>query len=267
MHSTRSQRISSTGPNSSKGIASSTSGSNSHGKARHWPPLKKTSTRRSYTPGFDTHGLPLELKALAALDKPASALLPQQIRSAARKEAEKGIKVQTGEFKTFAVMADWENPYRTMDWSYEKRQLEVVRDMVKQGTCNSRPGRLVRLLHIDNAYYWRLTSPPQVSSCPTTARRSTRLRLAPRSPKPNSSTAKTTPRVRCMFLSLSSISESKCSVYSSELESDWETMTRSGWRFGLRRPGRFRVMWYVSPRQRRATTHGRVPEPLSVYRR
>ncbi|GAA5862969.1 hypothetical protein JCM3774_006704 [Rhodotorula dairenensis] len=89
--------------------------------------------RVHYTPGFDTHGLPLELKALAALGKPASSLSPQQIRRAARREAEKGIKVQTGEFKTFAVMGDWKNPYRTMDWSYEKRQLEVVRDMVKKG--------------------------------------------------------------------------------------------------------------------------------------
>ncbi|KWU46368.1 isoleucyl-tRNA synthetase [Rhodotorula sp. JG-1b] len=89
--------------------------------------------RVHYTPGFDTHGLPLELKALAALDRPASSLSPQQIRRAARKEAEKGIRVQTGEFKTFAVMGDWEHPYRTMDWGYEKRQLEVVRDMVKKG--------------------------------------------------------------------------------------------------------------------------------------
>jgi len=32
-------------------------------------------------------------------------------------------------------MGDWENPYRTMDWSYERRQLEVVRDMVRKGEC------------------------------------------------------------------------------------------------------------------------------------
>lgn len=92
-----------------------------------------TQTCCSYTPGFDTHGLPLELKALAALNKPASELTPQQIRRAARKEAEKGIATQTGEFKSFAVMGEWDEPYRTMDWSYEKRQLEVVRDMVKKG--------------------------------------------------------------------------------------------------------------------------------------
>ena len=36
-------------------------------------------------------------------------------------------------------MGDWEHPYRTMDWSYEKRQLEVVRDMVKKGAEESCP--------------------------------------------------------------------------------------------------------------------------------
>ncbi|GAA6059397.1 hypothetical protein JCM10212_003629 [Sporobolomyces blumeae] len=89
--------------------------------------------RIHYVPGFDTHGLPLELKALSALKKPASSLLPQEIRAAARREAEKGIELQTGEFKSFAVMGEWEKPYKTMDWSYEKRQLQVVRDMVGKG--------------------------------------------------------------------------------------------------------------------------------------
>ncbi|GAA5926472.1 hypothetical protein JCM10213_002362 [Rhodosporidiobolus nylandii] len=89
--------------------------------------------RVHYTPGYDTHGLPLELKALSALGKPASSLSPQEIRAAARAEAEKGVEVQTGEFRSFAVMGDFDRPYRTMDWSYEKRQLEVVRDMVGKG--------------------------------------------------------------------------------------------------------------------------------------
>jgi isoleucyl-tRNA synthetase len=60
-------------------------------------------------------------------------LTPQEIRSAARKEAEKGVE----EFKSFAVMGDFAKPYRTMDWSYEKRQLEVVRDMVGKGAFSS----------------------------------------------------------------------------------------------------------------------------------
>ncbi|GAA5896774.1 hypothetical protein JCM5296_002998 [Sporobolomyces johnsonii] len=89
--------------------------------------------RIHYVPGFDTHGLPLELKALSALKKPASTLTPQEIRAAARKEAEKGIEVQKEEFRSFAVMGEWERPYKTMEWGYERRQLEVVREMVRKG--------------------------------------------------------------------------------------------------------------------------------------
>ncbi|GAA6011588.1 hypothetical protein JCM11491_004697 [Sporobolomyces phaffii] len=89
--------------------------------------------RIHYVPGFDTHGLPLELKALSALKKPAAALSAQEIRAAARNEAEKGIELQKGEFESFAVMGDWDNEYRTMDWKYEKRQLRVVKDMVGKG--------------------------------------------------------------------------------------------------------------------------------------
>jgi len=88
------------------------------------------------------------LKALSALKKPASSLTPQEIRSAARKEAEKGIELQKGEFKSFAVMGDWDNPYKTMDWSYERRQLEVVRDMVRKGDRFSLLFYVVLLNHI-----------------------------------------------------------------------------------------------------------------------
>lgn len=87
----------------------------------------------SYTPGFDTHGLPLELKALSTLSAPHSSLTPFQIRAAARAEAEKGIEIQKQEFRSFAVIGDWEKPYRTMDWEFERRQLRVVRDMVRRG--------------------------------------------------------------------------------------------------------------------------------------
>ncbi|SGY40964.1 BQ5605_C003g02452 [Microbotryum silenes-dioicae] len=88
--------------------------------------------RINYIPGYDTHGLPLELKALSTLGKPASSLTSQQIRSAARKEALAGVELQTNEFKTLGVMADWEGKYETLRWGYEKRQLGVVREMVRK---------------------------------------------------------------------------------------------------------------------------------------
>ncbi|GAA5947425.1 hypothetical protein JCM3765_001673 [Sporobolomyces pararoseus] len=94
-----------------------------------------------YKPGFDTHGLPLELKALKTLNKPSTELSPLEIRNAAKKEAEKGIELQTREFKSFSILGDWENSYKTLDWEYEKRQLEIVQRMVSKNliVCKNRP--------------------------------------------------------------------------------------------------------------------------------
>lgn len=94
---------------------------------------------RSYVPGYDTHGLPLELKALSALKAPAGTLTPQMIRAAARKEAQKGVAVQSAEFREFGGMGAFGDVegYYTMEWGYEKRQLGVVREMVRKGKSSS----------------------------------------------------------------------------------------------------------------------------------
>ncbi|KAK4058872.1 isoleucine-tRNA ligase [Microbotryomycetes sp. JL221] len=95
--------------------------------------------RIHYVPGYDTHGLPLELKALSTLDKPASQLSPQTIRQAARQEALRGIQTQGKEFRSFACIGAFEDKdaYKTMDWSYERRQLGVVKQMVQKGLITS----------------------------------------------------------------------------------------------------------------------------------
>ncbi|KAI9925808.1 isoleucine-tRNA ligase [Aspergillus wentii] len=92
--------------------------------------------RVRYVPGWDCHGLPIELKALqgqkelGATDGSVSAAV---IRKAARKLAGKTVKEQMKGFRRFAVMADWENHWKTMDKSFEKRQLGVFREMVDKG--------------------------------------------------------------------------------------------------------------------------------------
>lgn len=89
----------------------------------------------SYVPGYDTHGLPLELKALSTLKLPASSLTPQLIRKAARAEASKGVAIQEEEFRMFGGLGAFGTGegYKTMDWCYEKRELGVVREMVRKG--------------------------------------------------------------------------------------------------------------------------------------
>ncbi|KAF2756253.1 isoleucyl-tRNA synthetase [Pseudovirgaria hyperparasitica] len=104
--------------------------------------------RVHYVPGWDCHGLPIEMKALQ-LRKDAetrsgenssdiasecqSRLQPLQVRRAARKLATKTVKEQKKGFKEWAIMADWDNSYITMSKDFEMRQLQVFRDMVKKG--------------------------------------------------------------------------------------------------------------------------------------
>lgn len=92
--------------------------------------------RVRYVPGWDCHGLPIELKALEARkdaqeeEGPVSAAVTRKI---ARNLAGKTIKKQMNGFRGFGVMADWENHWKTMDKDYEKRQLGIFREMVERG--------------------------------------------------------------------------------------------------------------------------------------
>lgn len=88
--------------------------------------------RVKYVPGWDCHGLPIELKALeaAGVDK---SMTPVEIRSSARELASKTVLSQMKEFKSYAVMADWERRWTTMDPDFEIKQLELFLGLVQQG--------------------------------------------------------------------------------------------------------------------------------------
>lgn len=75
--------------------------------------------RCAFVPGWDCHGLPIELnvdKELGAKKKEISKL---EFREACRKYATKWIDVQRQEFKRLGVLGDWDNPYLTIHRSYE----------------------------------------------------------------------------------------------------------------------------------------------------
>ena len=97
-----------------------------------------------YIPGWDCHGLPIELKALQAqnaqktgTDSTAEVTTSHgkevDIRLAAYKLATRTIVEQMKGFKEWAVMGDWDNAYKTMDRKYELRQLEVFKTMCEKG--------------------------------------------------------------------------------------------------------------------------------------
>ncbi|XP_071327198.1 isoleucine--tRNA ligase, mitochondrial isoform X3 [Trachinotus anak] len=84
-----------------------------------------------YIPGWDCHGLPIELKALGELG--TSGLTPLQIRQKARDFAEGAIARQKAAFQRWGVMADWDQCYYTFDGAYEAAQLKVFQEMHSKG--------------------------------------------------------------------------------------------------------------------------------------
>ncbi|HIK46125.1 MAG TPA: isoleucine--tRNA ligase, partial [Leptolyngbyaceae cyanobacterium M65_K2018_010] len=87
-----------------------------------------------YVPGWDCHGLPIELKVLQAMDGEARAhLTPLKLRYKARDFALKTIDRQRKGFKRYGVWGDWEHPYMTLTPDYEAAQIEVFGQMYLKG--------------------------------------------------------------------------------------------------------------------------------------
>ncbi|EGX93372.1 isoleucyl-tRNA synthetase, putative [Cordyceps militaris CM01] len=84
-----------------------------------------------YRPGWDCHGLPIEMKALGTAG--TKGLTPVQVRKQARKLATKTVTEQMKGFRSFAVMSEWDNKWTTMDRAFEIRQLRVFQKMVRHG--------------------------------------------------------------------------------------------------------------------------------------
>ncbi|KAF8189885.1 isoleucyl-tRNA synthetase [Mycena galopus ATCC 62051] len=91
--------------------------------------------RVQYIPGWDCHGLPIENKALHELGADSTSLPPVAIRRAAHKTALREIDTQREQFQRLGIMADWSNEstYRTIDHSYQMRQLRIFREAVENG--------------------------------------------------------------------------------------------------------------------------------------
>ncbi|XP_071730451.1 isoleucine--tRNA ligase, chloroplastic/mitochondrial [Rutidosis leptorrhynchoides] len=87
-----------------------------------------------YVPGWDCHGLPIELKVLQSLDQDTrNGLTPIKLRAKAARFAIATVKAQMASFKRFGVWADWDHPYLTLDPEYEAAQIEVFGQMVFKG--------------------------------------------------------------------------------------------------------------------------------------
>lgn len=81
-----------------------------------------------YIPGWDCHGLPIELKVEAKVGKPGVKVSPAEFREACRAYAKTQIEAQKTDFIRLGVLGDWNNPYLTMDYGTEAN---IIRSMSK----------------------------------------------------------------------------------------------------------------------------------------
>ena len=86
-----------------------------------------------YIPGYDTHGLPTEKKAIQALGIKREEISVSKFRDICHDFALQYVDKQTEGFKRLGVLGDWEHPYITLQPEFEARQVEVFAEMYKKG--------------------------------------------------------------------------------------------------------------------------------------
>ena len=86
-----------------------------------------------YVPGWDTHGLPIELKAMKDIGVENGAIPPVELRKQCKNFALKHVKSQMEQFKRLGSIGDYDDPYLTLKPEYEARQVEVFGKMAKEG--------------------------------------------------------------------------------------------------------------------------------------
>ncbi|MDJ0807144.1 MAG: isoleucine--tRNA ligase [Gammaproteobacteria bacterium] len=92
-----------------------------------------------YVPGWDCHGLPIELQVEKQVGKPGKKVSTGEFRKACRAYAAKQVDGQRRDFKRLGVLGDWEQPYLTMDHRFEA---DIVRAL----------GRIVENGHVQKGY-------------------------------------------------------------------------------------------------------------------
>jgi len=92
-----------------------------------------------YVPGWDCHGLPIELQVEKKIGKAGEKVNPATFRKACREYAAKQVDGQRADFKRLGVLGDWSHPYLTMDFKFEA---DILRQL----------GRIVAAGHVYKSY-------------------------------------------------------------------------------------------------------------------
>jgi isoleucyl-tRNA synthetase len=87
-----------------------------------------------YIPGWDCHGLPIEIQVDKDLGAKKNQMSKLDIRRAARKHAEKFLDLQRADFIRLGIFGEWDNPYMTMAPAYQADIVRVFAKFVEQGS-------------------------------------------------------------------------------------------------------------------------------------
>ena len=86
-----------------------------------------------YVPGWDCHGLPIEIKVDEQLGRKKLEMDPIAVRAACRAYAQKYIDLQRSQFQRIGVLGRWQDPYTTMSNQYEATTLKAFYELFERG--------------------------------------------------------------------------------------------------------------------------------------
>ena len=86
-----------------------------------------------FVPGYDCHGLPIEIKVDEKLGHKKLSMPVPEILEACRAYAQKYVDLQTEQFERIGCFGRWQTPYKTMDRAYEARTLEAFYGFLEKG--------------------------------------------------------------------------------------------------------------------------------------
>jgi isoleucyl-tRNA synthetase len=86
-----------------------------------------------YVPGWDCHGLPIELNVEKKVGKPGHKVSASEFRQKCREYAAKQVNNQCDDFKRMGVVGDWDDPYLTMNFSFEANIVRTLGKIIDNG--------------------------------------------------------------------------------------------------------------------------------------
>ena len=86
-----------------------------------------------YVPGWDCHGLPIEHQVEKKHGKAGQKIDANAFRKECRKYAKKQVELQKKDFKRLGVLAEWDNPYLTMNFDYEANLVRTLAKIIANG--------------------------------------------------------------------------------------------------------------------------------------